>query len=340
MSGRRRGCGCIVVPVVMLVMAAGAVAGLDYHRFTTEDAVLSADGTFEVLPGDGALAVLARLEDEGRITPSFWWEPWVRATGAAGCLVAGTHTLPDSAPPAALFEALCGPTFAPSVRVTVPEGTNVFQLADVLSSSGLGARDAYLTLWEDPALLASIEPSPPTLEGYLAPNTYEFFEDATPSEIVERLVREGQALRDTLGAPTGPAANYDIHALLTVASIVEEEAQVPEERPIIARVIFNRLATGMRIQCDPTCVYGPDTYAQVPTRALCRDPQSTHSTYVLPGLPPTPITNPGRAALVATWNPSPDPDVLYFVAMRDGTGRHAFADSLEAHNANVDRYLR
>lgn len=340
MSGRRRGCGCIVGPILVILLAAAGMAGWDYHRFTTGDAVVSAEGTFEVQPGDGALAVLARLTDEGRITPSPWWEPWARATGAAGCLVAGTHTLPDPATPAALFDALCGPTFAPSIRVTVPEGTNVFQLADLLSETGLGDRAAYLALWEDPAFVGTIAPPPPTLEGYLAPNTYEFFEDATPEDVVRRLVSEGRDLRDGLGTPTGPAADYDVHELLTIASIVEEEAQVPEERAIIARVIFNRLDAGMRIQCDPTCVYGPDTYTLVPTRALCRDPESTHSTYVLPGLPPTPITNPGRAALEATWNPSPDPDVLYFVAMRDGTGRHAFADSLEAHNANVDRYLR
>lgn len=322
----------------------GVVAWLGLQEFTridTEPVVLSdAPVPFEVRPGEGASSVLARLDADGLLVSSRAWDLWVRINAPGGCLQAGPHEIPANATADALFASLCQVALAPSIRVTVPEGTNVYQLADRLAEAGLGDRERYVALAFDPAFIDALGIAAPSLEGYLGPDTYDFDEEASERAVLTRLAEHGASVRAALGPPTGPAATLSEHELLTVASIVEEEAQVAEERPIIARVIYNRLARGMQIQCDPTCVYGPDTYDQVPTRALCRDPSSTHSTYVVPALPPTPISNPGRAAIEAALHPAEDPDVLYFVAIGDGSGRHVFADTLAAHNANVDRYIR
>lgn len=326
---------------------AGVIVGVALNGIATfgaRDVVIGDEEVgFEVLPGDTAFAVLERLIEGRIVVDDLAWNTWIRVRQPGGCLQAGMHTLPGTATPGELFEALCETAYAAGIRVTIPEGTNRWQLADRLSEAGLGDRDAFVDATASTELVARFAPGAPTLEGYLAPDTYEYATDATPTDIVRRLAEHGAATRAELWEShpaAGPAEGYDLHQLLTVASIVEEEARVADERPLIARVIYNRLARGMQLQCDPTCVYGPDIYQQTPTRALCRDPASTHSTYVLPGLPPTPITNPGRAAIAAALQPADDPDVLYFAAIDDGSGRHAFADTLEAHNRNVDRYVR
>jgi UPF0755 protein len=162
--------------------------------------------------------------------------------------------------------------------------------------------------------------------------------------VLERLVERTQAVHSELRANAGEgpytAAELDWSEVIVLASLVEREAAVAEERSRIARVFINRLLRGMPMQSDPTCTYSEDTYNERPTRALCRDAQSRYSTYVIPRLPPTPIASPGRAAIQAVLSPSDDADLLYFVSMEDGTGRHAFAATLDEHNANVRRYLR
>ena len=340
----RRGVSCGGVLLVAMLGAFAAVAlGIGAKWFETFESTpaIGEAVSFEVQPGEGAASVLQRLIADDVVDEVPWWPLYLRLYKPGHCLVAGAHELPANATPSELFDALCAPTFEPTIRVTIPEGTNVYQLADRLSEAGFGSRDDYLALWDDAEFLAELGVAAPTLEGYLAPDTYELYRDASARDVLVKLARHGASVRaslwDTLVAPADAFSELQI---LTVASIVEEEAQVASERPIIARVIYNRLAAGMQIQCDPTCVYGPDTYNDVPTRAVCRDPASTHSTYVLPGLPPTPISNPGRASIAAALRPAEDAGVLYFVAMQDGSGRHVFSSTLAEHNRNVDRYLR
>ena len=345
-ASRRRGCrplGCLVV-LFLLLAGAGFALGprLWQEGFVGADVVVGDEPTtVEVRPGESARGVVDRLVAEGVLDHARIWPLWLRAARPGGCLQAGEHTLPATATPLEVFAALCAPAYAPGVRVTIPEGTNTWQLADALEAAGLGDRDRYVELGFDPAFVATLGVNAATLEGYVAPDTYEFDPEVGEEDVLRRLVAQQSRVLDGLGVDEAIAATgFTLDELLTVASIVEEEAQVPEERPLIARVIYNRLAAGMPLQCDPTCVYSPTLYGTVPTRAACRDPSSTHSTYVVPGLPPTPISNPGRDAIRATFEPAADPDVLYFVAYGDGSGRHAFADTLEAHNRNVNQYVR
>ena len=344
-SRPRRARGCLTTLLVVLFLfasAAAAVVFLGYRLFTTSDVVLS-DRPVEVSvePGSGGFQVVSHLVAAGVIAESQFWPLFLRLEAHLGCLQAGDHVVPSEATPARLFEVLCETSYAEGVRLTLIEGHNIYELADRIDEAGLGARREVLALAEDREFLDSLGISAPTLEGYLAPNTYEFEPAAGAETVLRRLAQAGESLRTAAFANPSPVREqFSDHEILTIASIVEREARVDDERALIARVILNRLDVGMKIQCDPTCVYGPSTYQQRPSPTLCRDPASTHSTYVLPGLPPTPIANPRRASIEATLAPASDDSVLYFVARQDGSGRHEFAATYEEHRRNIDRFLR
>ncbi len=338
---RRRGCLASVVLLGVAVTLAGA-AGATLSTFRDAD-VLSPNhpDSVEVRPGETARLVVRRLIDQGVVIDDPSWELWVRWRRPGGCLQAGHHPLPAHATARELFDVLCQTTYRPSVRLTIPEGTNLFQLEALVSETDLEQAAHLLDAASGPGLLADLGVTAPSLEGYLMPDTYELDPDTDAEALLRRLFAAGERARAELAAPAdGPAAEYSVHELLTIASVVEEEARVADEQPRIARVIYNRLARGMPLQCDATCIYGPDTWSETPTRALCRAPDNRWSTYVIDGLPPTPISNPGRSAIRAALEPTDDPDVLYFVAIGDGSGRHAFANDLRTHRRNVNRYIR
>ncbi|MFT4705002.1 MAG: UPF0755 protein, partial [Bradymonadia bacterium] len=309
--------------------------------------VTEPETTVTIAPGTGPIALVQQLLAEGVIQPDVRWSVWLRISPVENCLQAGTHRLPASATPAALLFAFCEPTEAPQFDVTVRPGSTVFSLAEQFAERGL-AEDAgaALLLLQDPAFAALSGVRSQTVEGYLWPETIRFELGAPLPEVVARFIEEGHDRRDAIWQANEDsratlAARYglDDEDFLTIASIVEREAVVDEERPIIARVIYNRLAAGMPLQMDPTCVYSAEHHNQRPTRELCRNPDNTYSTYVIRALPPTPIAMPSAASLEAALAPADDPGVLYFVTIGDGSGRHAFANTLNEHQANVDRWL-
>lgn len=341
-SGSSCGGRLVVFMTLVFSIIVVLIGAQRMQQFGHRPVVLGEGGEIEVAAGESTTSVLSRMISDGLVRDDMLWPVWMKMHRPGGCMTAGTHQISAGLRPNGVFDELCEPTSDPTITLTIPEGTNVYQIADMMDRHGVGAREDYIDLMGDESFLASLNIDAPMLEGYLAPDTYEFYRASSAEDVLRKLAEHAVGVRSgaSIGEVSPMVEGYSLHEILTVASIVEEEAQVAEERATIARVIYNRLATGMQIQCDPTCVYGPDTYMEIPTRSRCRDPESTHSTYVLPGLPPTPISNPGRSAIEAALRPADDPDVLYFVAMRDGTGRHVFADTLEEHNANVDRYLR
>ncbi|MCB9507163.1 MAG: endolytic transglycosylase MltG [Myxococcales bacterium] len=326
-----------------MVALGGWLAWNAYGQWLEADVVIGNDPTeVDVAAGATARSVVRTLAERGVVGDDLGWEVLLRVERAGRCLQAGSHTVAGDATPRSLLATLCAPTRASSNRLTVPEGTNIYELADRLAARGLADRAEFLAAVDSAEAAGRFGIDAPSLEGYLFPDTYELPLDVTVEAIVRRMVERGRDVRADLAfdARQGSAASFGELELLTIASIVEEEAAVAEERPLIARVIYNRLDRGMRLQCDPTCVYGPELYRESATRERCRDEHSRYSTYVIDGLPPTPITNPGRAALEATLHPADAPDVLYFVARGDGTRTHAFATTLAEHSRNVERYLR
>ncbi len=226
---------------------------------------------------------------------------------------------------------------APFRRVTVPEGLRIEQVADLVSLYGLGTCDEFRRLADDPSPIHDLDPDAPDMEGYLFPDTYHLDVHATAADLVAAMCKRLRAVmaRESGGAPLP----MPVRQWVTLASLVEEETALPAERPRVAAVYANRLARGMLLQCDPTVLYAR-ARAHAPARELqISDLAMEHpyNTYVVPGLPPGPISSPGAESLRAALHPAAT-DELYFVAR--GDGGHEFSRTLEEHNRAVARYRR
>ena len=221
------------------------------------------------------------------------------------------------------------------VTLSIPEGANLFEIASLVSSSELRNAGDFLVHAKNPSLIRDLAPSAPSLEGYLFPSTYQFRRKATAAEICARLTGEFRKQWKALGAPE------NAQRLVTLASLVEKETSIAEERPVVASVYWNRLREGMRLDCDPTVIYAAlleGKYRGTIYRSdLERD--SPYNTYRRTGLPPGPIANPGAAALRASIHPA-ETGYLFFVAKGDGSGAHRFSEDLAGHSVNVSHYRK
>jgi UPF0755 protein len=222
--------------------------------------------------------------------------------------------------------------------VVIPEGYNIFDIAQAIQDAGLGSSQDFLKVaTTDTALIADLDPQAKTLEGYLFPNTYEFTRTQSMEEMAAAMVKQFRLVARDIGLISTEMTPMQI--TVTMASIIEKETAVPEERPMVASVFSNRLAHGMALQADPTVIYAEllrGTY----TGALHHSDMamdSAYNTYTHAGLPPGPIGNPGRTSLEAAIHPA-STDYLYFVS--NGNGHHRFAHTLEEHNRNVAAFRK
>lgn len=231
--------------------------------------------------------------------------------------------------------------------VVVPEGFTMFDIARAIEAAGLGPADDFLKVAQnDTALIADLDPSAHSLEGYLFPETYEFTRMMTMQEMAGAMVKQFRQVALQLGlvpSPTGlasdPPAGYSPHEVVTMASIVEKETSVPAERPEVASVYYNRLDKRMTLGADPSIIYAEllaGTY-QGALHHADMSVSSPYNTYRNAGLPPGPIANPGRSALEAAMHPA-QTDYYYFVA--DAQGHHRFARTMAEHNKNVLAYRK
>jgi UPF0755 protein len=249
--------------------------------------------------------------------------------------------------------------------VVVPEGFTMFDIARAVEAAGLGPAEDFLKVAQsDTALIADIAPGAPSLEGYLFPDTYQFSRMQTMQDMAAAMVRQFRQVARQIGliqapegvaiaSPNSPhieiqfstsfrdpnAGPSDLERTVIMASIVEKETAVAEERPLVASVYYNRLAKNIALDADPSIIYA-ELLAGVYQGALHHDDMhfnSSYNTYKHPGLPPGPIGNPGKSALEAAMHPAQS-DYYYFVA--DAAGHHRFARTIDEHNKNVAAYRR
>ena len=241
--------------------------------------------------------------------------------------------------------------------VTIPEGYTMFDIAKAIEDAGLGSAADFLHIAETRTeLISDLAPHATSLEGYLFPNTYQFTRTQSLEEMATAMVHQFRQVAQQIGlnsghseSNAGPDAapnsdpnsslNPDLPSIVTMASIVEKETAVPEERPLVAGVYYNRLTQRMALDADPSIIYAEllaGTY-QGSLHHADLAVNSPYNTYRFPGLPPGPIGNPGRSSLAAALHPE-NTNFLYFVA--DGSGHHRFARSLDEHNRNVAAYRR
>lgn len=213
--------------------------------------------------------------------------------------------------------------------VVIPEGFNMFDIAKALESAGLGpAQDFLKVATTDTALISDLAPHATSLEGYLFPNTYEFTRTQSMQDVASEMVKQFREVAAQIGL------NQDVQKTVTMASIIEKETAVPEERPEVASVYMNRLSGRIPLQADPSVIYAELLRGTYGGALHHNDMQfdSEYNTYRHAGLPPGPIANPGKSSLQAAMHPA-ETRFYYFVS--DGNGHHRFASSLEEHNKNV-----
>ncbi len=310
---------------------------------------------FVVQPGSTARAIAENLAGAGLISDARLFEAYVRVNGLAPNLQAGTYQLSPSLTIPEIATALQNAR-APEIIVRVGEGWRLEQTADFLSqrTSLDGAEYKRRALAGDLRGLdvaryafLGLRPEGASLEGFLYPDTYRL--PAEGAAVLDLLARQLDSFGEKVtpaweAALAAGATNLTLHQVLTVASIVEREAVVDDERPLIAGVYLNRLARGMKLQADPTVQYAmgyqPDTGRWWKTPVYLEEydrVDSPYNTYKVTGLPPGPICSPSSKSIQAVLTPAAH-DYLFFVAEPGGTGRHAFARTFEEHLENVRRY--
>lgn len=246
---------------------------------------------------------------------------------------AGEYLFDSSWSPRQILDALCQGRVVLR-KVTIPEGSTVLQVAQLLERAGLADPGEVLRAQADPAFLRELGLEAGSLEGFLFPDTYFFAEGLPPREILRHMVDRFHEVVDPEIRARQEASGLSLLEVVTLASIVEKETGGDPEKPLVASVLHNRLARGMPLQCDPTVIYGIEGFDGNLTREHLRTP-TPYNTYTQAGLPVGPIANPGAAALLAAVAPADTP-YLYFVSKNDGT--HHFSRTLREHNRAVRRY--
>ncbi len=296
----------------------------------------------EVLPGESASGVLARLQDLDIVRDPLLVRAYLRYRGIDRAIQAGHYQLSGTMSPRELAQSLQHAS-APAIVLTIPEGWRLEQVADALPAAGAPfSSEAFLDAARSgtsASPLLSELPVATNLEGFLFPDTYHLTGESQPLELVATMLgtfdrRVTPDLREGF-----LAQGLSLYQAVTLASIVEREAVVTDERPLIASVFLNRLAQGIKLDADPTVQYAlgrqPDG-SWWKTGLTLEDLQvdSPFNAYVRPGLPPSPIANPGLESLRAVAFPASSP-YLFFRAACDGSGRHAFAETLDQHLLNA-----
>ncbi len=319
----RRLVSLVVFTASVLVVAGGLLTFYAIGRFE-RPGPLAADTVVYIPQGSGVAAIARQLHQAGAIEEPLVFRLGVRLLGVGRELRAGEYLFAAALSTRDAIDLLRGGRTVVR-RLTLAEGLTSFEIVALVERAA--------------ALQGAVDTVPP--EGSLLPETYHYARGDRRGELVARMARARDKLLSELWqarAPNLPVATPQEAVVL--ASIVEKETGVAGERPQVASVFVNRLQKGMRLQSDPTVVYGLTGGTGALGRALTRkDLQAPgpYNTYLTPGLPPGPIANPGRASLEAVLNPAKT-GFLYFVA--DGSGGHAFAKTLAEHNRNVAKWRK
>ena len=290
---------------------------------------------FAVPRGSTLLRVGRDLETAGLVPSALAFQILGRWEGAASKLHWGDYEL-SAAMPAQEILARMLEGRVKTWDVTLPEGLTAREIADRLAASGIIDRAALEQVLQDGGSAARFDVEGPGLEGYLFPDTYRFPRGLSAPEIVGTLVERFRKAWATV-APLAGAQGLSQRQLVTLASIVEKETGLAAERPLVASVFLNRLRLGMRLESDPTVIYGIADFDGNLRRSHLEDAANAYNTYQIPGLPPGPIASPGQAALRAVVEPAATEN-LFFVGRGDGS--HVFSERYADHLRAVNQYQR
>lgn len=335
---RPKGCFRTIILFVLLGLVAAA-AWWVRHSVNTPLEHSAADKIITIEQGTSTQAIINKLEEEGVIRHPAALKLYLAVTRQSSQLKAGDYKFDSPISPLQALDKIRRGDVAYE-RVTIPEGLNRFEIAARLAEkTGKATEQEFLRLFNDPSPISDIDSRARNLEGYLFPDTYNYTAKTAPEELVRAMVERFKDVFKPEWAARASQLNMSVRSVVTLASIIEEEARVPDERPVISSVFGNRLRIDMPLASDPTFIYAAvieRDYDGNPNNPRHRRRDSLYNTYIYSGLPPGPIASPGRASIEAALYPA-DTDYLYFVV--NGTeGRHKFSRTADEHETAVQQY--
>ena len=322
--------------LVTLVLLIAIGAGAAYLSLNSSFQGFSQPVIVDLPKGTNAQAMADELAQSGVIRYA-WQFLLVRALKPAARMQAGEYQFTHADTARSVFDRIArGDVFF--YELTVPEGSNIFDIAASIDRFDFIKGSDFLSAARDPSLIRDLAPQAPTLEGYLFPSTYRVARSTSVAQLCRMMTDLFRKHWRELQAAGHTAATNDA---VTLASLVEKETAIPQERATIASVYENRLRLGMALDCDPTTIYAALLDQRYRGAIYRSDLNSVnnYNTYQHTGLPPGPIANPGLASLRAALAPA-DTDFLYFVAKPDGSGGHQFSRTIDEHNRAVQQYRR
>ena len=340
----------VVTMVVATVLLLGAAGWWTIHQLNPSGDP-GAAVNFTINEGDTMSSVASRLDADGIISNATLFR-WYASTRGDISLVPGYYALKPGDNAGNIIEALSTPPAQTFVSVTFPEGMTIAQMGERLSTKlTFMSREDFVAAANDGSIVSDLLPKGVTsLEGLLFPDTYQVSGDGSEARVVSTMAGMMQRVARQVDLKSGAKIRgFSQYQILIIASLIEREAKVPEDRAKIAQVIYNRLAEKMKLEIDASVKYGLDPSMSWTDMKATDHP---YNTYIYPGLPPTPIANPGRASIQAALAPAGAPSktdeaciglpagekcrYLYYV-LADKTGRHVFATTYEQHLANIEK---
>lgn len=289
----------------------------------------------DILPGQGAWEISKILQRTGVISHAGTFITIAALTGKAKHMQAGAYVFEGNHVPLDIMNILFrGNT--QRYRITIPEGYTIFQIGEVVSKAGLLSKDHFVTSTQSKQTRDFFAVSAPSMEGFLFPDTYYLAPHMTPLEIMAKMFERFRSVYTPEMEQRSKALGMSKLDVITLASLIEKEAIDPSEKPLISSVFHNRMIKGMRLQSDPSAVYGIDGFTgKIGPDDLLRE--SPYNTYRHGGLPPGPICNPSLDSIKAALWPAKT-DYLYFVSK--GDGKHAFSHTLQEHNRAISKITK
>lgn len=335
----------VVISIISIILVALGLAGATgylYWNFkTTRPADQAVEVVYEVNSGTSFNQVAKDLETAGVVRNAQFLSWYARLNGQRSKMKTGEYLFRTNMYPDEVLSVLVS---GKSIQrpITIPEGYNLFEIAALVEKAGLGTAQEFAALVTNKEFIMSVVGEPlDSLEGYLYPETYMLSRKDNMQKLVTLMVKATLEVFDQVknAAPIDPVAqNLTRHQVLTFASIVEKETGAKQERPLIASVFHNRLQKGMRLQTDPTVIYGKaliNGKLEISiTKADLLNP-TPYNTYTISGLPPGPISNPGKEAIAAVLRPAAS-SYLFFVSQNDGT--HVFTENYQDHVKAVRQF--
>jgi UPF0755 protein len=321
----------IIIIILTFILLLVSIA---YSRILVPFSLEANEQIVNIPEGAGIKTIASLLESAGIIRNGTMFYLLDLLHGK-GSLKAGEYSLNPSMRPLEILEIIRQGRVI-QYKFTVPEGFNIFQITDLLEKKGLAKRDIFFALCSDPNILKYWNIQGSTVEGYLFPDTYFFSKNIPERLILDVMIRNFWNIFTPQMHERAKELGFTVHEIITLASLIEKETSLPEERPLVSAVFHNRLRERIRLQCDPTVIYGLENFNGNLTKKDLRK-MTPYNTYRKRGLPPGPIANPGLGCLQAALNPK-NVKYKYFVSKNDGS--HEFSETLNEHNRAVLKYQK